>query len=216
MRRRWFVIGAALLLIAGCSSSKKAATPSTTIATTSSTASATTTSVGPTTSSVPASTVSSTPVTHVVCPERPLTTVPVSASNGSASLLTGVTTTHDACTDTVTFDFRAKTPKAPSYTITYSRPPFSEDASGAPVMIAGNAFITVKVKPGYGYDFETGTRTYTGSPRITPTGAVHLTEIVETGDYEGVLTWVIGMRTKEAFTVTATGAPHPQLSLRIG
>ena len=217
MRRRWVVLGAALFVLGACGSSKKAATPpSTTLATTSSTASATTSSVAPSTSSAPASTAAPTSVTSAPsCPAAPPARSPVTASYGSASLLTGVRVAGGVCTDIVTFDFRAKGPTPPSYVVGYGRPPFSEDASGAPVHVAGNAFIIVKVKPGYGFDFETGSRTYLGPTRVVARGAHNVTELVETGDYEGVLTWVIGMRSKQPFTVTALGAPHPTLSLRI-
>ena len=61
------------------------------------------------------------------------------------------------------------------------------DASGAPVAVAGNAFVVVKVKPGFGYDFETGRQTYNGPPSIPVAHTNHVRSIVETGDYEGVL-----------------------------
>ena len=41
-----------------------------------------------------------------------------------------------------------------------------------------------------------------------PPRANHVTEIVETGDFEGVLTWVIGLDAKRPFTVEATGTPQ--------
>ena len=39
--------------------------------------------------------------------------------------------------------------------------------------------------------------------------------IVETGDFEGVLTWVIGLDAKRPFSVQATGTPRHQLVVTI-
>jgi hypothetical protein len=39
--------------------------------------------------------------------------------------------------------------------------------------------------------------------------------IVETGDFEGVLTWVIGLDGKRPFSVQATGTPRHQLVVTI-
>ncbi len=113
------------------------------------------------------------------------------------------------------FGFTSKTADPPGYTITYGNPPFVQDASGKSVTVKGSAFIVVRVSPGYGYDFEHGTPTYTGKKHIVPAGANHVKEIVETGDFEGVLTWVIGLDTKRPFTVQATGAPKTQLVVSV-
>ncbi|HEY5076542.1 MAG TPA: hypothetical protein VIJ48_03475 [Acidimicrobiia bacterium] len=117
----------------------------------------------------------------------------------------------DKCVDHVIFDFTGKGTDPPGYSVTYGTPPFVSDGSGAPVAVAGNAFVVVKVKPGYGYDFETGTQSYKG-PKSVPVGpANHVRAIVETGDFEGVLTWVIGLDAKRPFSVEATGTPRHQL-----
>jgi hypothetical protein len=115
----------------------------------------------------------------------------------------------------VVFEFTSKTSDPPSYTITYGTPPFAQDGSGKRVAIRGSAFIVVKVSPGYGYDFQNGRPTYTGKKHITPAGANHVQEIVETGDFEGVLTWVIGLDSKRAFTVQATGSPQTLLVVTV-
>jgi hypothetical protein len=110
----------------------------------------------------------------------------------------------DNCVDHVVFSVTSKSGNPPGYRITYGTPPFTQDASGAPVAVRGNAFVVVRVQPAYGYDFENGRATYTGPKRIAPGDANHVTEIVETGDFEGVLTWVIGLDAKRPFTVEAT------------
>jgi hypothetical protein len=122
----------------------------------------------------------------------------------------------DKCVDHVVFDFNGKTPDPPGYELNYANPPFVADASGEPVAVKGGAFVLVTIKPGYGYDFEAGTPTYTGPKRIAPSDANHVTEIVELGDFEGVLTWVIGLDTKRPFTVQAIGTPRHQLVVTFG
>jgi hypothetical protein len=130
-------------------------------------------------------------------------------------LLTAVKQQSDGCVDHVIFDFDAKGSDPPGYTITYGEPPFVGDGSGAQIAVAGNAFVVVKIKPGYGFDFETGKPTYTGPKNVPVANLTHVKAIVETGDFEGVLTWVIGMDSKRPFSVQATGTPRHQLVVTI-
>ena len=51
-------------------------------------------------------------------------------------------------------------------------------------------------------DGEQVTKTYTG-PRRLP-GTDPITEVVKTGDFEGVVTWVIGLDSKRSFTTNAS------------
>lgn len=156
------------------------------------------------------------PTTSLPCQPLPIPTTPLTSPIAAQpSLLTNVQELGDGCVDHVIFDFTGKGTDPPGYSVSYGTPPFVADGSGAPVAIAGNAFVVVKVKPGYGYDFETGTPTYKG-PKSVPVGhANHVRAIVETGDFEGVLTWVIGLDAKRPFTVEATGTPRHQLVVTI-
>ena len=141
-------------------------------------------------------------------PRRPrpsvTTTTPTCPNTGStdprsttaaqpAALLTKVAVTNVDCRDSVTFTFKKSGSAVPSCKVEYRPGPFSQDGSGAPVTVAGSAFVVVRCEPAYGYDFENGTTTYTGPKRITPAGTRHVREVVETGDFEGVLNWVIGL-----------------------
>jgi hypothetical protein len=201
----FFVAG--LCLLAACSSdgSDKPATttePSTTV----------------TTTTVPESTTSTTgAVTTTTTPCRPLgaTTPVTTASTGSAALLRAVKVAGERCDDRVTFDFTTQANAPPKCTISYVQPPFTMDGSGAPVTVAGSAFVRVRCEPAYGYDFETGQTTYTGPKRITATGTHHVRELVETGDFEGVLTWIIGLDAQRPFTAAATGVAGPQAVMRL-
>jgi hypothetical protein len=154
--------------------------------------------------------------TSLPCQPIPVPTAPVTSPTAAdAVMLTKVQVLGDSCVDHVVFDFDGKGSAPPGYTVTYGSPPFTADGSGATVPVAGNAFVVVKVQPGYGYDFEAGKPTYTG-PKSVPGGSSnHVQEIVETGDFEGVLTWVIGLDAKRPFSVQATGTPNHQLVVTI-
>jgi hypothetical protein len=115
------------------------------------------------------------------------------------------------CDDHVAFLYRVRGVAPPSCTIEYRAGPFTTDASGAPVAVAGSAFVVVRCFPAYGYDYETGQTTYTGPNRIEAAGTRHVRELVKIGDNEGALTWVIGLDARRPFAVSATGTPAKQL-----
>jgi hypothetical protein len=212
VQRRLVFVAAIALVLAACGGSDTSVTTSastsSTVAPQSSTTQAGRGTTGPTVDL---------PTTSLPCQTLPIPPTPVKSPAAAQSvLLTKVTEQGDGCVDHVIFDFTGKGSDPPGYTITYGTPPFVMDGSGSPVTVPGTAFIVVKVQPGYGYDFEAGTPTYTGSKSIAVTGASNVQGIVETGDFEGVLTWVIGTSGKRPFAVQATGAPRHQLVVSVG
>ena len=212
MRRLVVPLACLVFGLGACSSGKKHSTPATTTsapapASTTSSAAATTSS----TELAAASTVVTT-TTAPACPTAGSTAVRSTLPRQPAALLTHVAVSTAPCTAAVVFTFRRHGTAVPSCTVDYRDGPFSSEASGAPVAVAGTAFVLVRCEPGYGYDFETGQPTYTGPKRVVvPSPTSHVHEVVETGDSEGVVTWVIGLDGKRAFTITATGAPVRQL-----
>jgi hypothetical protein len=202
----------ALSALVGCgSSSKKSGSSSTTTI-------AGVSIVGSTT--IPSSTTSTTvllPTTSLPsCQALPEPAQPIaSVAPTQAVLLTKVDELGDNCVDHVVFSFRSKGPNPPGYTVSYATPPFSSDGSGKPLPVKGDAFISVRMSPAYGFDFENGQTTYTGPDRITPQ-AKYITEIVKAGDFEGVVTWIIGLNVKRGFSVQATGKPQTQLVVTVG
>ena len=206
--RRAVIVGcSAALLLAACGGSKGAVTTTTTSSGASTSVSS---SGGSTTTTVEL------PTTSLPCQPIPIPTTPVtSPTTAKASLLTDVQQQGDGCVDHVIFDFTGKGTDPPGYTITYGEPPFVGDGSGSQIAVAGVAFVVVKVKPGYGFDFETGKPTYTGPKNVPVKNLTHVKAIVETGDFEGVLTWVIGLDAKRPFSVQATGTPRHQLVVTI-
>jgi hypothetical protein len=206
--RRIVIAGSCLVFVlASCGSDKKEATPPTTT----SPASAATT----TTTSAPVTSTSSviTTTTSAECPDTGTTSLQSTLPSQPAALLTKVGVTTVACRDTVTFTFKKSGSAVPSCKIEYKPGPFTKDGSGQPVAVEGTAFVTVRCEPAYGYDFATGTPTYTGAKRITPTGAKHVREVVETGDFEGVLNWVIGVDVKRGYGIASGGVPERRLTI---
>jgi hypothetical protein len=107
----------------------------------------------------------------------------------------------------VIFSFILKGQGEPSCGVAYDSGPFSDDASGATVKVRGAAFLVLRCSPAYGHDFESGRTTYTGPKDVIPAGTRHLREIVETGDFEGVVTWVVGLDARRPFRMASTTIP---------
>ena len=81
--------------------------------------------------------------------------------------------------------------------------------------VAGTAFVVVRCSPAYGYDFESGRTTYTGPKNLTPSGTTHVHALAETGDFEGVVSWVIGLDAQRPFSVAGTTIPPGVSTLTI-
>ena len=126
-------------------------------------------------------------------------------ANRETMYLTNVTTGADRCTAKVVFGFEEQAP-GPGFDVSYQTADTAkiEDGSGNPIEIDGDAFLVVKLNPAMTakIDGEQVTKTYTG-PRRLP-GTDPITEVVKTGDFEGVVTWVIGLDSKRSFTTNAS------------
>ena len=118
--------------------------------------------------------------TPPVEPRAYLTDVQVTAATGAGSR--------------VVFEFD---PVVPGYTIDFAQRPVAEDGSGDEVAVEGEALLSVRLENASGarIDGEQVTPTYTGPDRVAATGdPAVVTEVVDAGDFEGVVTWVIGLR----------------------
>ena len=196
---------AGLLFLAGCGGTT--------------TAQKTTSTTAPT--STPTTTATTTTTTTTACPPfAGGTGTKASATKPSKTmLLTDVQIDSDRCTDRVFLSFRPAAGQQPGYTVQYrtAAQAQTEDASGKHLPIAGNAFLVVRLEPAATADL-TGAQlkyTYTGPPKITPSGMRYVREIRKTGDFEGVLTWAIGLSGQRPFTVTSSGSPT-SLTIEIG
>jgi hypothetical protein len=186
MRARWVLVPVAVVSLAvGCSSGSdddvKAAKTTTT----------TTEAVTTTTSS-----------TTTVPFDGGTEPVELPSKAAHTALLTDVQVEHGAGVDRVTFAFEAD---VPGVQVEYVEHP-TEDGSGAAVQVAGTGKLQVRFAPASGADLtgETPVTTYTGPARIEGDGG-SVQEVVRSGDFEGVLTWVVGIDAKAKFRASVEG-----------
>jgi hypothetical protein len=128
--------------------------------------------------------------------------------NRETMYLTNVTlSAQEDCSESVVFDFEKQAP-GPGYEVSYQPAETAkvEDGSGDPVDIRGDAFLVVKLTPAMTakVDGDQVTKTYTGPNRLTLLTGSAIQDGVKTGDFESVVTWVIGLDKKRPFTTSAT------------
>jgi hypothetical protein len=117
-----------------------------------------------------------------------------------------VKATGQRCGDLVVFGFRPDKAAPPLCTVAYSNGPFAEAGSGQPVTVAGTAFLAVRCEPARTLDLVTNQTTYVvpANKHTVPVATHHVVDLVQTGDFEGVLTWVIGVDGQRPFHADAT------------
>jgi hypothetical protein len=77
---------------------------------------------------------------------------------------------------------------------------FMQDPSGKPVDLAGTAGATIVLR-----GFRGDMRNYTGPVSIISSGP-RLLQVYEIGDFEGVVTWAVGLSGAGCANVTAAGS----------
>jgi hypothetical protein len=153
------------------------------------------------------------------CPPFTETTTPKSGTAkppAQTMLLTDVKIAAETCADRAAFTFRPG-PTALGYRIGY-RPAAeaqTEDGSGKHVDIAGKAFLVVRFEPAATADLSSEKLdvTYKGPRTFRPTGTKYVKQVTKIGDFEGVLTWTIGLSQERPFKVSSS---PPGLTIEIG
>lgn len=127
--------------------------------------------------------------------------------------LTAVRAAHQPNFDRVVFEFDGT---APGFRVAYGKRPVTEDASGREVAVRGKYVLEVRMENASGYHLagDDSHSTYTGPKRIRPSDTLVIEEIVWTGDFEGILNWVVGLKEKNGFRVRQLTAP-PRLMIEI-
>lgn len=124
------------------------------------------------------------------------------------AFLTAVRTGRHEGFDRVVWTFDGATPV---YRVAYVERPITEDGSGAPIEVRGDATLQIILTPASGTDLsgEEVRTIYEGPERIDGAagGASIVEEVVLTGDYEATLSWVIGIDRQAPFTVTELSDP---------
>jgi hypothetical protein len=155
------------------------------------------------------------------CPPLPGASTERKERTESASVptifLTDVQVEAPECSDRVAFTFRDDASALPGYTVSYEPESTAktEDASGRRIEVAGTAFLVVRMMNVVTAEIsgDKVTPTYTGPRRITTDETRFVREVVKTGDFEAVVTWVIGLDGKRPFTAAPSGA---QLVVDVG
>ena len=124
---------------------------------------------------------------------------PQSGSGTGFAYLTDVRAADNGTFDRVVFEFAAG--QLPDWDVRLAAPPFTQDGSGAPVAVNGHAYLTVRLGHADAHTY------YSGPLRFSPAGTPNVTEVVNTGDFEGVVNWVIGLNDLRNFQVTVLDAP---------
>jgi hypothetical protein len=154
---------------------------------------------------------SSTAPTTAPCTFSGATEAAKGGGDAPTRLLTDVRVGAHGCYDRVTFEFKPQKDEADgpvAWKASYQSPPITEDGSGRPVKVKGSAFLVVTMSAS-GVDLrqEAAPDTYTGPTSIEAADATRIQQVRRTGDFEAVLTWVIGLDKKRSFHVTTEGGP---------
>jgi hypothetical protein len=130
------------------------------------------------------------------------------AAGQRVAFLTAVRTGRHAGFDRVVWTFDGE---LPAYRVAYVERPITEDGSGAPIEVRGDATLQIILTPASGTDLdgEQVRTVYEGPERIdgTQAGTSVVEEIVLTGDFEATMSWVIGTDRQAAFSVTELSDP---------
>jgi len=199
------VVLVATLVFGACSDSNDAAS---TAESSSSSSSSTATASSSTVTSEPSATTTSNPTATTTCPAFGGDEATKTSATGTHGTLADVRIGGHGCFDSIVFAMREAGPAAMQYTVERASPPFTEDASGRPVTVKGNAFIRVIMRDTSGYDFQNNKVSYTGPKTLpAPAGVHRIVEAKQSGDFEGVVTWIIGLDARHPFKVQVLGSP---------
>jgi hypothetical protein len=162
------------------------------------------TSVEPTVAPTTAPTVAPTkPASPIACATA------VNAGIAPSDRLTGVAVEAGVGIDKIVFTFGPSTgiPSGadPTGELKPTTPPFSLGGSGADVSVAGHRFIAVTFR-GMAIADEQGKPSYTGPSDIKPM-ALAVRELRLVDDFEGVVSWIVGVDGPACVAVTSMSSP---------
>ena len=105
--------------------------------------------------------------------------------------------------DRVVFEF---TEQVPGYKVSYEKKPIM-GTSGQEVPLSESFVLQVDMQQASTFDVDKGQPTYTGPKQVQPAGTRAVGELKQVEDFEGVLTWVAGLKTQVPFRVTTLTSP---------
>ena len=126
-------------------------------------------------------------------------------------LLTDVRVGVHECYERVTFELKPQQGEADgpvSWKAAFEPGPITEDGSGRTVTVKGAAFLVLTMSAaGADLSQEAAPATYTGPASLEAAAATRIQQVRRTGDFEGVLTWVVGLDRQRPFRVTTQNGP---------
>ena len=97
--------------------------------------------------------------------------------------------------DRVVFEFDSA---LPGVNVEYVSPPALACGSGLPVEVAGDVLLQIRMSPAAAHD-DAGEVTF--SPQAISPGLQSILAVVSICDFEGQVTWVVGLTSEADFTV---------------
>jgi hypothetical protein len=126
-------------------------------------------------------------------------------------LLTDVRVGAHGCFERVTFELKPRsgdTDGPVGWKVAYEPGPITEDGSGKAVAVKGTAYLVVHMNAqGVDLTKADAPATYTGPASIETAGTTRIQQVRRTGDFEGVLSWVIGLDRRRPFHVSTPDSP---------
>lgn len=127
---------------------------------------------------------------------------PATAQRARSFVLRAVRTGTQPGADRIVFEFDGK--GVPAWQVEYVDRPVHDCGSGDAVPVAGDAWLQVRFT---GAQAHTDAGAATGGPRRRPLAQTIARELVRTCDFEGEVTWVIGVARPNAYTPRVFSAP---------
>lgn len=129
------------------------------------------------------------------------------AAAGAMASLVAVRTGVGEGTQRIVFEFAGDT--APGWQVGYEPLPVLADPTGDPVPLAGSVALVVRMTPAATVDLDDGsfTPTYDGPRQLAVEGGSPADELVLAGDFEGLMTWAVGLDARVPFVVDTLASP---------
>lgn len=124
----------------------------------------------------------------------------------ATALLTGVQTGRHDGFERIVFGFAGEDP--PGYQVEWMDGPVAAAGSGSVVHVAGTSRLRIVLNPASGVDLATGDISYEGPNRLDlPADGSTVLDVVRSGDFEAVMTWVAGTDAVVPFRVLTLSEP---------
>jgi len=141
-----------------------------------------------------------TPSTQPAWSSDPISKPGNSTGTSSGTLVAVRAGRHDGY-DRITFEFNGN---RPGYTVKYV-PQVVQDGSGAPISLLGHSFISIVFMRAQAHN-DSGAPTYTG-PHVITTGFSSLKQAAFAGDFEGYVSFGLGLDDRVGFRVLELDNP---------